>query len=320
MQYEISKNSLISGTKPVFFIIIIIGLIMLTISDLLNDFWLVVFNTIGSSLLTIGITIPIALYFQNKSSAESFKILNTCNKVGIDTIFQSRKLDSIDLRNAIDIAAKNSKTMRLLGIAFKTFFDPSAESTEQTRQKINSPSVKINVLLLDPDSDATKRRSLSELGNAIKSDIEYTIDNSLVAVAQERLKEYLQHEPLSKEKIVIEIRNNGKISKKLLEEIKGAINLEVRIYNTEPSVFLMCFDGTLFTEQYHRGRPDIVRLGSCIGKYMPVIQYRVKTIGYQFLESHFDTMWKQDETSDITDKLINSALSRFKSEWMGCNE
>lgn len=318
MQYDAYKNNLTNLFRPVFFVIILLGLIMLVVTGFFPDIWKIALNTVGSSLLTIGITIPVALYFQNKSSAESFKILNTCNKVGIDSIFSSRKLDSRDLRAAIDAAVRNTTSMRMLGIAFKSFFDPSSESTDVTRQKINSPSTGIRVLLLNPDSDAATRRTLSEKGNALKSDIGQSIDNSLVAVIQERIKRYLRHEPKLKERITGEIRDNNKgLSDELTEEIKTAINLEVRIYDTEPSVFIMCFDNTLFTEQYHRGRPEeIVPLGSCIGKYMPVIQYRVRSIGYRFLECHFDAIWNQKETGDITSKLVNAAIERFGPEWL----
>ena len=54
------------------------------------------------------------------------------------------------------------------------------------------------------------------------------------------------------------------------------LNMEVKTYQPEPVVFLMVFDNTMFSEQYHRGRPDkFVPVGSCIGKYKPVVQGKI---------------------------------------------
>ena len=121
MQIAAYRNLFRFTTRPVFLLIDFVGLFLLTISKWLPDIWQVAFATIGSTLLTIGITLPVALYYQARTSAEAFKILNTCSQVGIDSIFLSRKSDSNDLRNAIDEAASTSSAVSLIGIAFRSF-------------------------------------------------------------------------------------------------------------------------------------------------------------------------------------------------------
>jgi hypothetical protein len=258
--------------------------------------------TIGSALLTIGITLPVALYFQMQSNSEAFKILNTCNSVGINSIFISRKRDSKAIRDAIDESARESMTVTLLGIAFGSFFHPSSEYTEDVRDRLYSPPVHLRVLLLNPDSDAAKRRADAEEGNATIDDIRYSLNNSLVSAFQERLRRLLAYQQSIKDDFSKEETNFSEI-------LRSNIQVEVRIYNTEPVVFLMIFDNTMFAEQYHRGRPEeIVPVGSCIGKYMPLIQYRRGSPGFRFLESHFERVW--GEASDVTNEILQKAIAR----------
>ena len=143
--------------RPVFLVLNCLGVIMLFISKVLPGLWNMGLATVGSSFLTIGVTLPIALYFQMQANAESFKILDTCARAGIASIFLSRKRDSEDLRQAIAEAITSSTSVLLLGIAFRTFLDPTGEDSYHVAERINSPSTRLRVLLLDPDSDAAQR-------------------------------------------------------------------------------------------------------------------------------------------------------------------
>jgi len=290
--------------RPLFLVLNGIGGALLIASQGLPGLWHVACTTVGSAFLTIGITLPVALFFQMQSNSEAFKILNTCTRVGIDSIFVSRKRDSKAIREAIDEAATRSTAMTLLGIAFRSFFDPSSESAEDVRERLYSPSIRLRVLLLDPGCEAAKRRAAVEQGNATIDDIRYTLNNSLVALAQERLKQILSNQP----SVSGDLEHDAKT---VAEKLRNRIQVEVRTYDTEPVVFLMMFDNTMFAEQYHRGRPEeIVPVGSCIGKYMPVIQYRSQTPGFRFLESHFEQVWS--EASDKTNEILARAIEQQK--------
>lgn len=126
--------------RPIFLVLNGSGVVLLFVSQALPGLWSMGSATVGSAFLTIGITLPIALYFQVQSNTEAFKILNTCTRAGIDSIFISRKHDSKDLREAIADAISSSTSVSLLGIAFRTFSDPSGEARDQIAEKINSPS------------------------------------------------------------------------------------------------------------------------------------------------------------------------------------
>ena len=290
--------------RPIFLVLNAAGVGFLFLSQALPGLWNVGLATVGSAFVTIGITLPVALYFQVQSNAEAFKILNTCTRVGIESIFVSRKHDAVDLRVAIEDAVSKSNTVSLLGIAFRTFSDPSAESREGISQKINSPSTHLRVLLLDPKSQAAERRASVEVGNATIDDINYTLQNNLVSAAVARLRRVRrdQLEPGDTKRTGSQT-GNGSVN------WQEKLNMEVRTYKTEPVVFLMVFDDTMFAEQYHRGRPDeLVPVGSCIGKYMPVVQYRRGSTGFRFLECHFETLW--NEAMDRTDRIVQTALKR----------
>ncbi|MBI2874763.1 MAG: hypothetical protein HYY09_06715 [Firmicutes bacterium] len=313
--------------RPAFLLLNLIGVTLLAISQVIPEdlasptLWDEVSTTIGSALLTIGLTLPIALFYQIRSNAEAFKILDTCSRVGIDSIFVSRKEDSKALRDAIDEAMARTNEIELLGIAFRTFFDASSESTKEVRAKVNSPSVPLRVLMLDPGCQAAKRRAAVEIGSATIDDIKFTLDNGLVATAQERLRKAFTGSDTGGGGGVGNVGAAGNVDPaswvpreddSSLRDYREKINLEVHLYTYEPGIFMMRFSDTLFAEQYHRGRPAArVPVGSCIGKYMPVVQYRAGRAGFEFLQSHFATLWK--EGRDVTDKVLKRAVLQEKT-------
>jgi len=297
--------------RPIFVALNAAGVALLFLSQALPGLWSVGSATVGSTFVTIGITLPVALYFQVQSNAEAFKILNTCTRVGIESIFVSRKRDARDLRDAIADAVSKSSSVSLLGIAFRTFSDPSGEAREQISEKMNSPSTRLRVLLLDPESAAAQRRATIELGNATIDDIKYTLHNNLVATAVERLRQLRRGEPGTAD-------DDQTLSQLAPDPAwwRNNVKMEVKTYAIEPVVFLMVFDDTMFVEQYHRGRPDeLVPVGSCIGKYMPVIQYRRGSTGFRFLECHFEVLWA--EATDRTDEVMQEAISRDRQYRQG---
>jgi hypothetical protein len=306
MKFNTFRSVLNFLGRPLFLVLSGTGVVLLIASQWLPDLWRLGCTTVGSAFLTIGITLPIALFFQTQSNADAFRILNTCTRVGIDSIFISRKRDSDAIRTAIDEAIIRSTTINLLGIAFRSFLNPSSESTEGVQERLHSPSIRLRVLLLAPDSPTAQLRAAVEQGNATVDDIWYTLHNSLVSLAQERLKQLISNQP----GLVKDLEQD---TRSVVEQFRTKIQLEVRTYDTEPVVFLMMLDNTMFAEQYHRGRPDeIVPVGSCIGKYMPVIQYRGQSTGFRFLESHFEQVWNENWENDKTIEILSRAVEQQK--------
>ena len=283
---------------PIFLVLDLMGIASCFAIGFVRPTWHPFFITLGSALITTGITLPVAVFFQSIHNDQAFKILNSCSRAGIESVFASRKQDSHDLYGAIRKKLSDSTTISLLGVAFKTFFDPSSESWEELSGNFNSLSKGLKILLLDPDCPAAILRQKAEHGNTTIDDINYSISNGLLAITQERLSQ------LSKRMLPHEFEHMLKADGAALIQ---KLNMQVRTYISEPVAQVIMFDDSLFSEQYHRGRPDeIVPRKSCIGKYMPVIQYRRGSYGYRFLECHFETIW--NEAQDITTTLIDRAM------------
>ncbi len=255
--------------------------------------------TLGSTFLTLGISLPFALYFQNKHSSDNFKIIKSCDQAGIISIFTSRKRDGDDIRKAIDEAAHGTGFVDLLGVAFPSFLNPTDARTPRVESMLQDSSVKIRILILDPKSQAADRRADIEAGSNTIEDINRTRDQNIASLIHTRLiKLRLNNSQLD------ELENSSTPQTKL--------NVEVRLYQFDPVVFLMVFSDSMFVEQYHFGRaPGKVFPLGCIGKYVPVMQFKKDSDSYAFLRSHFNYVWKhgKDETLEITKK----AITRYKA-------
>ncbi len=290
--------------KPVFIFFDFIGICFILSTNLIgnNDVNTIILTT-GATILTLGFTLPIALYYQTKHSTESFKIIKSCEVAGIQSIFVGRKDDNRDLQDFIDEAAREtSSEIFLLGVAFRTLFDPDTAHTTHIRINFENPKIKMRVMLLNPDSEAAKRRAQIEVGGATIDNIRHTIDYGFKDIIQRRIDNSINSSQLSD---IINIYNgaNEAEKKRTISQVIRDINFEVRLYDIDPIVFVMGFDGCLFTEQYHFGRAqDFVPTGGCIGKHVPVIQYRQKSRGYTFLKTHFEFMWNEEK--DITRRII----------------
>jgi len=122
-----------------YFIINVVGLAIAVVSIYTPAVLKQPLLTIASVLLTLGITLPIALYAQSKLNSMSFNIIKACQDSGIKAIFVSRKEDSTALRKAIDVAFQNSRNeICLLGIAFRSLFDPNDAHTSGVSQAIDN--------------------------------------------------------------------------------------------------------------------------------------------------------------------------------------
>lgn len=121
-------------TRPVFFAIDIVGAMFITVSLWVEIAWAAAaLAAVGSAFLAIGLSLPIALYYQLMENSFSSNILDTCNRSGIKAIYEGRHGDSQRFRDAVDLAFVKSNEVRLLGVAFRSLFDPSGEYSPQTR-------------------------------------------------------------------------------------------------------------------------------------------------------------------------------------------
>ncbi|MDZ4064566.1 MAG: hypothetical protein U1E22_07860, partial [Coriobacteriia bacterium] len=113
----------------------------------------------------------------------------------------------------------------------------------------------------------------------------------------------------------------------LVKAVADACRCEVRLYDLDPIAFLMIFTDSLFTEQYHLGRPDSVPWASCIGKHVPVIEYEADAEAAEFLRCHFNWLWSrsaaQDETTQVVERVsrgpfaapVTASAPRGRRRW-----
>ncbi len=293
------------GSRPVFLLADLLGAVGLLASQLTADPWKGAVAAVGSTCLTIGLSLPIALFYQLRAEGESLAIIGACHRAGIRAIFRSRQSDAEALRIAIDAAAIASTGISLLGVAFRSLFNPSGEHTQEPRERLDDPRVHLRVLLLDPDSDAAKRRATIERGNTTIDDIRFTLAHGIPAMTQERLSRVCQQDGTLKEKIA---KSSIPWPDDLVACVVERCKFEVHLYDLDPMVFLMIFRDSVFAEQYHLGRPNELRTGSCIGKHVPVIEYGSAAEAAKFLSTHYDWLWK-GKSRDVTRQLVQAAAS-----------
>jgi hypothetical protein len=289
-----------------------VGMVLFGLALVFNQSpWNIIPLTIGSTFLTLGITLPIAIYYQAESNNESFQLLKACNQSGIRAIFISRQQDNDNLRDAIDKAAEStSSELFFLGICFHSLFDPNVPHTREMDDKLHDPYVKMRIMILDPESDAATRRAQIEKGNTTVDDIKTTLEIGLVSTVQIRMAELMNDDNFRKLKHAYVNASNDREKQETLKEIIKKVNVEVQIYAGDPIMFIMGFDDSMFVEQYHFGRVDnIIRFGGCIGKHMPVVQYLSTSRGYQFSKQHFEYMWaKYEQSNDRTTSIVEKAM------------
>lgn len=291
-------------TRPVFLITDLIGVALLFTSQLFGSSdqlaaipWKAVLATIGSAVLTIGLSLPIALFYQLRANAEALNIIDACNRSGIRAIFESRQKDSLNLRTAIDIAASSSTEILLLGVAFRSLFNPSGEYTPQMRERLDDPRIGIRVLLLDPNCKAAQLRANIEKGNTTIEDIRFTLENGIPLTCRERLGNL--------ESFTMP-QSQAEFSASDIATARKLSNCEVHIYENDPMLFLMAFQHSVFCEPYHIGRPKNHRSGSCIGKNVPLIEYSDRAPAVKFLREHFESVW--EISKDVTNEVIVKAV------------
>ena len=303
-EYWDFKEILYAIFRPAFLLLDLFGVMFIALGYYSSNPYGGFFATAGSTFITIGLTLPIALYYQMQHSTESFRILKACNKAGILSVFINRLEDNDNLRNYIRSAVSDTKEIFLLGVAFRTLFDPSHAHTNEMKSALYNPNVSIKLLVLDYESPAAIRRQDIEVGGQTRADIKATINTGLVSTIKTRI-DYINEQ---------ESEHDIGLSSDDMNDVRNKVNIEVKKYTFDPSLFIMGFDNSMFVEPYHFGRPDdkLVPFASCIGKHVPLLQLARESKGYRFYKEHFTYIWEHSE--DITDSVLQKTV-----EAMGMN-
>lgn len=297
-RYDTRRELLHLMTRPVFLLADLLGVTSLLFSQFVSNPWTGALAAVGSVAVTIGVSLPIGLFYQFRAEAKSLEIIDACRRAGIKAVFRSRLSDAQSLGSAIDVAARASNKIRVLGVALPSFFDPSGEHTPYVNERLEDPDVCLDVLLLDPDSDAARRRAEVERGHTTIDDICHTLEHSIPSVIEERVKRLCQRDAHFKA-----MTASRPWSQQVVDEVANRCNCKVHLYELDPIMFLMVFADSIFVEQYHLGRPEGLRARSCVGKHVPVLEYASSAEAASFLLRHYDTLW-MSYSKDVTVRIV----------------
>jgi hypothetical protein len=293
-------------SQPAFVLADLFGSALLMMTKFLPEPWGNATAALGSALLSIGISLPVGLYYQLRASAESLDILNACNNSGIRGIFESRLEAGSDLSSALDAELSKTTHISMLGVALRAIFGPtdSLTVTPLMRSRLDNPQVKLKVLILNPNSDAAKRRDSLERGGTCIEDINYTLNNGIPAVINERIMNLNDFSAKDK------ISEHLSIDNTIVGELYDKCNIFIKTYDIDPITFIFKTDSALFSEQYHFGRIKDLRTANCIGQHVPVIQYIESAKAARFLSEHFKAIWEM--ANDETQRLIKLTLTKHQ--------
>lgn len=321
-EYKEYKEVFTTMCKRTFLFLDSVGTGIIILSILIKPYFQAAdfITSVGSTILTIGLSLPIAIYYQSRESKRAFdninnlnrnlfKIINACQASGINSIFISRKKDADNLRISIEEAVKSTKEVFLLGVAFPSLFNPNYPHTENVKERFHNNGIKMRILLLNPDSEAAKRREKIESDNETTDQINKSLVKGIVSITWERIKNILQNNEDLKDRIKPLYNDNEGSRVEVANVFWENINIQIGLYDFDPIIFLMGFDECLFAEQYHFGRPkEIIQGFTCIGGYVPVIQYSNHSDSYAFFKSHFEYVW--GKSKQYTQQIVSSAINK----------
>jgi len=192
----------------------------------------------------------------------------------------------VNINNYLSTYLRSSgmKTIRAYGIALrKLFHQGSVLSTTLLENKeafkINR-DIDIKAIILDPNSEAARMRSLIEgavLYNNQNIDRSCIVKNDILA-------------SIDNVKIIAEHFNEDQFSIKTC-------------YYLPPMWFLMTHE-RLFFEQYHIGRTEDKPHYQCLGGTVPVIITGKTSPWYKYFKNHFNFLWGLDNNTELN-KIFN---------------
>ena len=240
-------------------------------------------------------------------------ILPEARKCEIVHIFESRRKDDKYREEVINQFnnVKEGGNVLLMGNSLRDFFgDRRKKGYSNSILDMVKRDVKFKILLLDPISDAAKKRA----------DVEEkeTVDK----------KGYIGSILFKEIKNVAEWLNNPiYVSPEERDKIKK--NIEVRFSPYDPSTHITITDKYTFVEQYHKGGDNFIRKDleneginfiDCFGGFVPVLMLENSSQYAKLLKSHFHNIWKDNEVVKRTLRIHLKEIEKFEEiEWNKLN-
>ena len=209
--------------------------------------------------------------FEKQKEALELPIYKNLAEAGVLDFYPSRKGKATDdLR--IKLRNVDNGTIRLMGATLRVFFHPGSDFTSTLDYIIrNKPQVKLEVLLLNPNSPEALRRSEAETGAEFTSEAMY----------HEKSMQY----------------NDLLITKQQIAKFNGLVTghqpIEVKFYDA-PYCFLVIFEDQCFVSQYIYG--DVPTQIHTLE--LPLVKYREGSISYNRLKWHFNHVFIRQSISE----------------------
>jgi len=205
-------------------------------------------------------------------------------------------LDSEQARRRMVWHLKQAKRrIWLQGISLHSFFDEglSPYNLYTEIQRAVARGVEVKILLLDPESDQALYRAFRE--RLLRTDLPPMTLHEYQKNQQERQKDRLYRET---NESIDQIRRIVRV---------GSKNLQVKLYSSAPSCFMLLVDNVVLVEQFQYGKipksdeTDLVN--PILSKDMPLIEYIRTPVtlfepiqgrnSFLLMEDHFDFVFKQ---------------------------
>jgi hypothetical protein len=218
---------------------------------------------------------------------------------GIKRVFKDRRHEYELVEKEMRKHIMRSKKVLMLGISLRDFFG------EKVNPQYNAiyadiiadaleKGVQFDVLLLDPTSEAAKDRAIIENGPSVEDDEKYKKCELFQDI--QRVANWLYGPPSALE---------GRIRRLM----------EVRFYDITPSMFAIITRDSMFIEQYHMGRLEVLPEGEiedkqiCVGGYVPFLMVETNSNFAKLITDHFNNVWKKMKHNTLKDTIEN--LDKF---------
>lgn len=288
-------NRYVLSLYGISFIIILFGMVLFRESHkTAYDLSLVV----GTGLFITTLVSSFFNYYLNLDINKYFSIISGSEKAGIKKVYANRD----DVIKTIEKEIEKSRgNIDILAIAGTDFFQAKCEVLKELeRMCTNNSNTNARVLLLDPRSYNAVRRALIEEGQEFNDMHETELCRNCLSSLEQLEKIFLHQNKIKESKDIKEYK----------------FFLTTRTYTTSPAFLYAKINDKIFLEQYHYGISNDEKKSSlrkCIGKKVPVLEFRRHSLSSQLYESHFEYIWERSKGREINKDFIKKVRDDITS-------
>jgi excisionase family DNA binding protein len=245
------------------------------------------------------------------SRAELHALGRQAHAAGIRRIFKSRVLDAaynaefaaaLDAVDAGEVKIMSNSLRFLLGpLPDRTLFIPMWDALRR--------GVRFKLLLLDPFSDAARKRS------EVEERVTFADDDDRF------FETHLYRDILAVTRTLADPHIDFVRDEMLRQRIKSRTQVDVRFSTAAPTTHLVLTAESCFVESYHTGgnpgiEDNLMRMGipklECFGGFIMACMLTASCPSGELLASHFDHSWQEAAAGPSVDEVLE--LDRRRSQ------